>query len=332
MFNITIKKVLVITLALLVSFGLGFSENIHADEHDDFPEEELELTVIVAEGGGSDMTLRALADATEDILGEPIVVTNVPGAGGAVGYEEFSAYAEPDGHELVFITESMYTTHMVNPDLDYTYEDFEPVITVNFDPAALIVPSDSPYDDLEEFVEYAEENPGVITLGNSGHGNIWHLSATAFEQAAGINVNQVPFDGAAPTMAATVGGHIDAMIASPPEVVDQVEAGDLEILGIMADERDPNFPEVPTMKEKGYDIEIGTWRGVGVPAGTPDEIIEKLHDAFREGMQKDSFVNFMEEQGLGIIYRGPEETAEYIEEDVPRFRELLKELDLYGAE
>lgn len=187
-----------------------------------------------------------------------------------------------------------------------------------------MVPTSSPYKTLEEFIEAAKNNPGKLSIGNSGFGNIWHISTSALAVKTGIDVKQIPHDGGAPTVQAALGGHIDAFVASPPEVAQQVEAGELRILAVMADERVKQFPDVPTLKEKNIDLSIGTWRGFAVPKGTPKEAIQALHDAFAKGVETDSFKQFMESKGFGIKYMNTEQFQKFIEEQKPQFEELAK--------
>lgn len=291
-----------------------------------FPEREVTLVVPVAAGGGSDAVMRALARELEPILGVPVVVVNRVGAGGAVGLAEVMT-AAPDGHTLVMITEYNYNLPMTQ-DVPFGVDDFIPVATVNFDPAAIGVGADSPWQTVDEMVEFAQENPGVVTLGNSGFGNIWHIAATAFEDAAGIETVQVPFGGAAPTITATLGGHISAMVASPPEMAPQIEAGTMRLLATMGVERSVQFPEVPTLQELGYDLQFGTWRGIGVPAGTPDGVVATLESAIEEAVSSDSFGSFMDDRGFGILYRSSAETAAYMEADAPRFRTLMESIGI----
>src|SRR5690606_19060465 len=291
-----------------------------------FPERELTLVVPVAAGGGSDMTMRALAREMEAVLGVPVVVVNRVGAGGAVGLSEV-ARSQPDGYTMVMITEYNYNLPMTQS-VTFTMDSFTPVATVNFDPAAIAVSVDSPWQTIDELIEYATNNPGVVTLGNSGFGNIWHIAATAFEHAVGARFIHVPFNGAAPTITATLGGHVSAMVASPPEMAAQVAAGNLRILSVMIVERMPQFPAVPTLKQKGHDLQFRTWRGIGVPAGVPADRVQIVEEAVKAAVESEGFQAFMARQGLGILWRDSAETLEYMKADEPRFRTLLESMGL----
>ena len=139
-------------------------------------------------------------------------------------------------------------------------------------------------------------------------------------------MNQIPYNGSAPTVQAVLGGHIEAFVASPPEVAPQVEAGKMKILAVMGDKRNPKFPDVPTLKEKGIDLSVGTWRAIGAPAGTPDGAVKILHDAFAKGMQEQSFVDFMNSRGLTIRYLNTKELTDFVERERPFYEALATEI------
>jgi len=308
-----------LTILLLTLFSLPVLAN-------SYPEREITLIVPVAPGGGSDLTMRALARELETILGVPVVVVNRPGAGGAVGLSE-AAKAKPDGYTLVMVTEYNYNLPMTQK-VDFTLDSFDYIAAVNFDPAAIAVGKDSPWQTINDLVKFATENPGVVTIGNSGFGNIWHIAAVAFENASGAKFVHVPFNGAAPCITAALGGHISAMVASPPEMAAQIQAGNLRLLGVMSEKRSDLFPDVPTFREQGYDLVFGTWRGVALPAGADESIINILENAIKQAVESEGFREFMQKQGLGILYRSREELIKFIHEDQIRFRTLLDEMGL----
>jgi tripartite-type tricarboxylate transporter receptor subunit TctC len=197
---------------------------------------------------------------------------------------------------------------------------------INAEPAAITVAADAPWNTVEEFITYAKENEGKVQIGNSGVGAIWHLAAVAIEKAAGVKFNHIPYEGAAPAIAALLGGHIEAVTVSPAEVASQVEAGQLKILGIADNERSKVFTEVPTLKELGYDVAIGTWRGLAVPKDTPDEVMNVLKEGFEKAVQEQSFVSFMESSGLSIAILDEAEYKEKMNSENQFFKELVTEI------
>lgn len=289
------------------------------------PEGPVNFIIPVSPGGGTDMTFRALAEAARKHLNRTIVVQNLTGAGGAVGLGQ--AAAKPGtGLNINSYTSEIFTLPIFQP-LNFSGKDFRPIILVNEDPACLVVPADSKLNTLEAFIAEAKARPGKVSVGNSGFGNIWHLSASAFATRAGIDIKQVPFNGAAPTVQAVLGGHIEAFVASPPEVAPQVEGGKLKILAVMSDSRNASFPAVPTLKEKGIDLAIGTWRAVGAPVSTPDGAIAILHDAFAKGMQEPSFIEFMKGRGLTIRYMNTKDLVDFVARERPFYEKLATEIN-----
>jgi tripartite-type tricarboxylate transporter receptor subunit TctC len=320
------RKSVVASVAMALSVFLAPSQQAHAQASKPYalPDGNVTLIIPVAPAGGTDLTFRALTEATRKHLDKTIVVLNLPGAGGAVGLAQ-AAIKPANGLNVNSYTSEIFTLPVFQP-LTFSGKDFRPIILVNEDPAALVVPADSKLNTLEAFIAEAKAKPGRISVGNSGFGNIWHLSAAAFAKKAGIELNQIPYNGAALTVQAVLGGHIDAFVASPPEVATQVEAGKMKILAVMGDKRNAKFPDVPTLKEKGIDLSIGTWRAIGAPAGTPDEAVKVLHDAFAKGMQEKSFVDFMNSRGLTIRYMGTKEIADFATRERPVYEALAAEI------
>ncbi|QQK78828.1 tripartite tricarboxylate transporter substrate binding protein [Salicibibacter cibi] len=322
------KKIWISTLAFSIALFAGCEAGGDEDAAADFPEGPVELIVPYDAGGGTDAVARALADATEEHLGESIGVVNTTGGGGAVGFTE-GATAAPDGQTVTLVTVELVTLpHMGLADV--SHEDFKAIGQMNFDPPAVTVPADAPYDTLEEFIDYAEENPGEIQMGNSGSGSIWHLAASAIEQETGVEFEHVPFDGAAPAVTSLLGGHIDAVPVSPAEVLPQVEGEELKTLAVMDEERAEVFPEVPTFEEEGFSGAdgVGPWRGVVVPEDTPDEVASVLEEAFMAGAEEPEFQEFMEDNGLGMTITDGESFGQMMGESYDFYGELISDLGL----
>jgi tripartite-type tricarboxylate transporter receptor subunit TctC len=323
--NVVVTGILM--MALLFSGCSKSSETSSQSESEsDFPTKSITAICPWSAGGGTDTVLRGLAKETEKILGTTITVTNQTGGGGAVGHTAIMA-APNDGYTVGMIT---FELSSLPPQglVDFTYEDFLPLMRVNMEAAAITVPADAPYDDINEFLDYAREHPGEVNIGNSGIGATWHVAAGLLEQVAGVEFGHVPFDGAAPAVTALVGGHIDAVSVSAAEVQAQVEAGDLKILGIMDNKRSKIFPDVPTMEEQGVDIVFGTWRGLAVPLGTPDDVVEILSDAFKQGIESDGFVEYADNAGLTIAYQNSEDFKEFLAQNAKEVEEAMKSLGL----
>ena len=292
----------------------------------DYPNRSIELVVPYAAGGGTDVLARAYAEATKKYISQPIVVMNKPGASGAIGWQDVLS-AKPDGYKLAVITVELTTIpHMGIA--KFTYEDFVPIARLNADPAAITVKADAPWNTVEEFLAATRKANGDMKLGQAGQGSIWHLAAAALEEKTGVKFNQVPFNGAAPAVLALLGGHIDVVSVSPAEVTTYVQAGKLKTLAVMADQRVKGFENVPTLKERGIDLSIGTWRGLGAPKGTPPEVIAKLKDLTAKAMTEPVLRDTMDKQNMGVSWADDVQFKAAMARDNAYFKQLMTKLNI----
>jgi tripartite-type tricarboxylate transporter receptor subunit TctC len=290
----------------------------------DFPEKEVQIIIPWAPGGATDLVFRALAASTAKYLGQAVVIVNKAGGGGAVGYVE-GMKAKPDGYTLVTaVTPLTILPHQVKT--AFTYKDFEPIINVVQDPAMFLVRSDAPWKDVKEFLDQAKKNPGMISVGNSGAGGGVHLIAMAFEKAMGVKFNHIPFSGGGPSVTALLGGHINAVSVSPPEGISQVQAGKLRIMALFSETRFDMFPNIPTCKEQGVNFAMGQWRGLAAPKGTPPAVIQKLHDAFKKGMEDAGFKKNAKDMAVNLEYMSSSELGKTMAADHEFYGKLVKEI------
>ncbi|CAG9622286.1 tripartite tricarboxylate transporter substrate binding protein [Sutcliffiella rhizosphaerae] len=319
--KLKITSFFLVMILILAACGGGNNESASGTN---FPTKSLELIVPYSAGGGTDAVARSFADIAKDELGRAIAVVNREGGGGAVGMQT-GINSKADGYTLTVVTVELLT--LPHSGLaQFSHEDLKPIALLNEDPAAITVRSDAPWDTVEEFIEDAKNKS--LKVGNSGTGAIWHLAASAFEREVGVELNHVPFDGAAPAVTALLGGHIDAVAVSPAEVHTQVEAGDLKVLAVMTDNRVDSLPDVPTLKEGGIDLSIGTWRGVAAPKDIPDAEAKKLEEAFAVAAQSDEFKSTLDKFGLGYRYENSEGFSELLKSQDDIFSELIPSLDL----
>jgi tripartite-type tricarboxylate transporter receptor subunit TctC len=313
------RRAIGVILSLVLTLGV-VAPGLAAD----FPTKEVQILIPYAPGGATDLVFRALAASTSKYLGKAVVVVNKAGGGGAVGFTE-AAQSRPDGYTVVTaITPLTILPHQVKT--AFTYKDFEPIINVVQDPAMFQVRADSQWKTLQEFLDYAKKNPGMITVGNSGAGGGVHLIALAFEKAAGVKFNHIPFAGGGPSVTALLGGHIHAVSVSPPEGIAHVKAGKLRIIALFSEKRMEAFPNVPVVREQGINFTMGQWRGLAAPKGTPADVIKKLHDAFKQGMEDPAFVKNAEDMTVQLAYLGPAEFGKVMAQDDERYTKLVEEI------
>jgi tripartite-type tricarboxylate transporter receptor subunit TctC len=189
-----------------------------------------------------------------------------------------------------------------------------------------LVRSDAPWKDVKEFLDQAKKNPGMISVGNSGAGGGVHLIALAFEKAMGVKFNHIPFSGGGPSVTALLGGHINAVSVSPPEGISQVQAGKLRIMALFSETRFDMFPNIPTCKEQGVNFAMGQWRGLAAPKGTPPAVIQKLHDAFKKGMEDAGFKKNAKDMAVNLEYMSSSELGKTMAADHEFYGKLVKEI------
>ena len=292
----------------------------------DYPNRSIEIVVPASAGGGTDMLSRAFAEAVKKHLPQVMTVNNKPGASGAIGMGEM-INAKPDGYKLcMVIVEITILPHLGLT--KYTWEDFQPIARLNFDPAAISVRADAPWNTIEEFLAASQKSPGSMKMGNSGNGSIWHLAHAALEDKVGVEFNPIPYQGAAPAVVALLGGHIDAVAVSPGEVSAHVAGGKLKTLAIMSDQRIKGFEKVPTLKERNIDLSMGAWRGLAAPKGTPPEIIAILKAATRKAAEEPSFKESLDKMNLGFAYADADAFRVVMQKDSDMFKQLIAKLGL----
>lgn len=276
-------------------------------------------------GGGTDTVMRALADAAKGSF-KNVTVENRSGAGGATGMLA-GATAKADGTTVTMITVELTTLEAMGTNAGLTYSMFKPIMMVNSACSAITVKADDErFSTLEDLIEYSKSNE--LQMGNSGNGAIWHLAAAGLAKTAGTEFKHVAYDGAAGAITDLLGGHIDAVAVSYAEVASYVESGDLKVLAVMSDNRLESIPDVPTCKESGYDAVLGTWRGLGVPADTPDEVVDALYAAFSSAAESDAFKEFMDNSNNVIEILDGATFEERIKKDLEIYTGLVNDLGL----
>jgi tripartite-type tricarboxylate transporter receptor subunit TctC len=294
----------------------------------DYPSRPIELVVPFGAGGGTDILARVTAEAAKKHSSQPITVVNRPGASGSIGLTEV-VNARPDGYKIAMITVEMaIIPHMgiakFSPEADFT-----PLVRLNADPVVLTVSATSPWKTIEEMVDAAKKSKDPLKFGNAGTGGVSHLAAVALAQKAGTTFNHVPFQGNAPAVVALLGGHIDAVTASPSEVFSFVQSGKLRALAVLADQRlGGAFAQVPTMKERNIDLSVGTWRGLAAPKGLPADVLARLSAIALKTANEPAVKEAMEKQNLGYSVADGEAFRKQIANDSALYKQLIEQMGL----
>jgi tripartite-type tricarboxylate transporter receptor subunit TctC len=311
-------------LAIAVLFTIG----LHAEHAlaQSFPDRTITLINPYAAGGPADLLARTVAEGMSESLGRPVVVENRPGAGTAIGARA-AAQAKPDGYTL-FIGGA--PTHIVTPALmkDANYhgiKDFAPVATVANVPNVLVVPVDRPYKNVKELVAAAKKAEGKMTFATVGVGSIPQFLGVLLQLRTGVKLIDVPYKGGAPAAVDLLGGRVDMAFLNVPAVLSNVQGGKLRALAVANATRAKSLPNTPTMAEAGFtDIAMSTWYGISAPAGTPREVVGKLHAAIAQTLNAPKVKEKIEAQGAELFLKNPQEYAAHLQTDAKLMLGLIK--------
>ncbi|WP_213697716.1 tripartite tricarboxylate transporter substrate binding protein [Acetomicrobium sp.] len=291
-----------------------------------YPERPITYVIAFNPGGESDITARAQQPYLEKVLGTQIIITYKIGGGGAVAWSEVPRM-RPDGYTIVgHNIPHIILQPLQRKDTGYKTTDLKTVCWFEATPNILVVPVDSQFKTLEDFVKYAKEHPGQITLGGSGSYSANHLGTVEFNEAAGIETTYIPFTGSGDAVPAFLGGHVTGLMTYTTMVANYREQ--MRPLAVATEERVSIFPDVPTFKELGYDYVEGAYRGICVPPKTPDEIVNKLADAFKQVNETPEFKEKMEAMGFQMVFYGPEESEKFVEDRVEYYKSILDKLEM----
>ena len=261
------------------------------------PARPIQLIVGFAPGGGADLAGRAIAEAASRQFPTPIVVLNRPGAGGAIAAQHVAGLP-PDGLNLLVGGGSESISLPAFRELPYDPKrSFRAVIRLTRQPLLIVARRGGRFTDLRAAVEAARREPGAIPHASSGQGSIYHAVFVLLSRAANIELLHAPFTGGAPSLQALLAGTVELAVLAPEEMSGLVQAGEVRPLGVASAERLAAFPDVPTLRELGWDVVIENMKGLNAPAGLPDEIYTSLHDRFRRGMQAPAWRTFLDRTG-----------------------------------
>jgi len=288
-----------------------------------FPDKSIKFLVPWPPGGATDQVARILAIPLSKELGVSVFVENKGGAGGNIGTQAF-VQEKPDGYSILMATSS---TNAAGPHLFANQgfdaaKDFTPVVLVCTIPNIMIVPESSPWNSMKDLMADAKQNPGKFTYGSAGIGASQHLAGAQFKTVTGLDVRHVPYKGSGPAALDLMAGHIDMMLDTGS--LNNIKAGKLKALGIAADKRIPELPNVPTMKEVGVPMVANAWYGVMLPAGAPKDITEKLNAAFNKVLKDPEVRKSL--QGIGAQIDGGSvvEFTKFSQSEIKRYEGIVK--------
>ena len=293
----------------------------------DFPTRPVTLIVPFAAGSATDVFLRVLADTTSKYLGQQVVVENKPGGTGTVGPAAMAATAKPDGYTVAQIQAGIFRVpHMMKVSFD-PLKDFTYILNVSGYLFGIVVKADAPWKTFDEFVAFAKANPGKVTYATSGTGGTPHVTMEVFGLKHGIKWVHVPMKGSGESVPAVLGGHVSAT-ATSPQWASLVDSGDLRLLVTWGDKRSKKWPNVPTLKELGYDVVSNSPWGLAGPKGMDPKVVKILHDAFKKGMDDPAFVKIMDQYDMVPFYQNTEDYEKYVKVLAQEEKENIERLGL----
>ncbi len=294
-----------------------------------YPTRPISIVVAFPPGGLADNTARPVAAALERILKQPVAVINKAGAAGAVG-NQVVATSKPDGYTLLMALVSV----SVLPEVDklfgrppnYTREQLTGIARINADPSMLVVRADTPWKTLKDFVEDAKKRPGEIVFSSSGLYGAAHIPMEMFMLASGIRLRHLPTTGGGPMMNAILGGHSQACMTPVSLAVAHVKAGKLRLLAHTGTSPVAAYPEVPSFKSLGYDVEYTAWAGLVAPKNTPPAVIKILREATRQAVKDPEVVNSHAKLDTPLAYMDADEFNAWWAKDAARLAEVVKKI------
>jgi tripartite-type tricarboxylate transporter receptor subunit TctC len=280
-------------------------------------------------GGAADVVGRPFAAAVEPLLKQPVKIENKPGAAGQVG-AQFTANAKPDGYTLlihiVSISGFAEADRINGRQPKFTNADFIPIARFTTGPMVLVVNDQQPYKTIKELVEDAKKRPNQLVYSSSGIYGALQLPTVLFMQAAGIEMKHLPTNGGGPALTAVLGNNSQVLVSSIAAASGQLKAGKLRALACFSEKRAGALPDVPTLKESGYDVEFYLWVGLFAPKGTPDPVVSKLREETRKAVATDQFKQAIANIGDEVAYLDQPEFAKFWETDAKRVENAIRQI------
>jgi tripartite-type tricarboxylate transporter receptor subunit TctC len=319
-----------ILVAALTVAGCG-SRATDTNKEVQYPAKSITLIAGFGAGGATDLLARAMASSVSKHLGQPVVVENKPGASGTIG-TDYVLKSKPDGYTLLATSSGNFTsTPMVQGAPYDPQKDVRHIITIANHPILLLVHADAAWKTIEEFIMYVKQNPGKVKYGQNSPGGTAHMALEMFRKAAGLDMKMIPHGGGgAESIAALLGKHVEVGIMHPQEVAEHIKTGKMRALVVFSEKRLLAMPDVPTAKEKGYNVVLGVPKGIAGPASLPDDVVKKIHDAFKKMMDDEDFKAAAKKTGDFdcLEYMSGDDTAKTLQKMYKDMNPLITELGL----
>lgn len=314
----------VCTLVLLLFSILGASSALAQ-----YPIKPVRIILPYAAGGGGDILTRLVAQALGEVWKQSVIVDNRPGAGATIG-TDMVAKALPDGYTLLMTASTIAVSPTAYPKLPYdVITDFAPITLVAQSPYVLAVNPSVKAQTLPDLLALARSAPGKLNFGSPGNGTLSHLGFELLRSKSGIEVTVVPYKGSSPAIVGVLSGQVDFVLDSAPGVMEQVKAQKLRALAVSSGKRAQNMPNLPTFMEAGVrDFDVSVWFGLLAPAGTPPDIIAKIHDDTLKALASPTLIERFKSESLEIITMQPDQFGAYLRSEISKWRDVIKQANI----
>ena len=292
----------------------------------DYPNKPITFIIGFAPGGPSDVMARILTRKMEEIIKQPFVIENRPGAGGSIAGTAV-ARATPDGYTVLLATGSLLAINVsLYKNIGYDPEkDFEPITLIGTQTNVLYTHPSVPAKTLAELIAYAKANPGKLSFGSGGNGTPAHLAGELLKIEANIDMTHVPFRGTGPSLQNVIAGHVPMAFNPPPPLLPHLQTGAIRAIAVSTLKRTSALPDVPTIAESGFPgFDATTWHALVAPAGTPKDIVAALHRATVGSLNDPDTRKALTELGVDIVADTPEELRAYVKSEIPKWAKIVR--------
>jgi len=313
------KKTISILTILFLVMGFGIASAV------DYPTKPITLYVGYAAGGATDTAARIVTNQVNKYLEQPIIVNNKPGGGSAVA-ADFVAKSKPDGYTLFNSTITTVIQTVINPVNPFKMTEFTPIVGLYNMPLVIVVKGDSQFNTIEDLVVFAKKNPNKLNVGTPGMNSVHHFALEIFKREAKIEVNHIPFQGDAPGVVGVMGGHVDVAFLGIVAVAEHMKGGTMKGLAMTTSKRTTQFPNLPTMAEKGFSntSNIFSWGGVFAPAGLPGTVLEKLSAAYQKAAPSQEVISQLEKVGFAATYMSAKDFDHFVKDEHKRLGDIAQ--------
>jgi tripartite-type tricarboxylate transporter receptor subunit TctC len=313
------------TITLLTAATLALAPLAHSQETASYPKKPVKIIVSGPPGIPPDVVARILGERLSASLGQSVFVENRPGTSGIIGFQALARSA-PDGYTLGIISLPAVVTPNLFAHATYDVEkDFAPVRLVAWGYMILVVSTAIPVKSVADLVAAAKARPGKLTFSTAGNGTPPHLAMELFKRSAGVDIAHIPYKGALEAVSAVVGGDVDTVIGATGAISPQVKSGKLSALATSSPKRIAGYPDLPTLAELGYGVEIRDWHGIVAPAGTPKDLIARLHAEIVKATAAPEVRQRLEALGMEVAGVGPEEFGTHIRSELQKWAKVVRD-------